>query len=159
LRWRIAILTSAALSYLDHHRVAVRAAIPDHPGYAELKPCGRLPIRGGEQDFTLYAFRELPAGHALDYIEFDTNRVGGLTQARKVAALGEAYSVPVVPRAGQMHNYQLVMDSLNCPMAEYFPMVDVAIGNELFWYIFDGEPKQPRTASISTTMCPGSASL
>ena len=26
-------------------------------------------------------------------------------------------------------------------MAEFFPMVDVEVGNELFWYIFDGEPK------------------
>jgi hypothetical protein len=26
-------------------------------------------------------------------------------------------------------------------MAEYFPMVDVEVGNELFWYIFDGEPR------------------
>ncbi len=26
------------------------------------------------------------------------------------------------------------------PMAEFFPQVDVEVGNELFWYIFDGEP-------------------
>jgi L-rhamnonate dehydratase len=26
-------------------------------------------------------------------------------------------------------------------MAEYFPTVDVEVGNELFWYIFTGEPK------------------
>jgi L-rhamnonate dehydratase len=30
---------------------------------------------------------------------------------------------------------------LNSPMAEYFPIVDVEVGNELFWYIFQGEPK------------------
>jgi hypothetical protein len=40
-----------------------------------------------------------------------------------------------------MHNYHLVMASLNSPMAEYFPMVDVEVGNELFWYVFQGEPK------------------
>jgi hypothetical protein len=26
-------------------------------------------------------------------------------------------------------------------MAEYFPPVDVEVGNELFWYIFEGEPR------------------
>ena len=31
--------------------------------------------------------------------------------------------------------------SLNSPMAEYFPVVDVEVGNELFWYIFEGERK------------------
>jgi hypothetical protein len=32
------------------------------------------------------------------------------------------------------------MASLNSPMAEFFPVHNVEIGNELFWYIFDGEP-------------------
>jgi L-rhamnonate dehydratase len=32
------------------------------------------------------------------------------------------------------------MASLNSPMAEFFPVFDVEIGNELFWYIFEGEP-------------------
>ncbi len=116
--------------------------IPDDMhGYAELKSYGRIPIAGGEHEFTAYGFRDLLEARALDYIQFDTNRVGGLTQARKIAALAEAYSVPVIPHAGQMHNYHVVMASLNSPMAEYFPVVDVEVGNELFWYIFDGEPK------------------
>lgn len=116
--------------------------IPDDVhGYAELKSYGRIPIAGGEHEFTVYGFRDLLEARALDYIQFDTNRVGGLTQARKIAALAEAYSVPVIPHAGQMHNYHAVMASLNSPMAEYFPVVDVEVGNELFWYIFNGEPK------------------
>jgi L-rhamnonate dehydratase len=117
------------------------AVIPDDiHGYAELKRCGRIPIAGGEHEFTLYGFRELLEAHAVDYIQFDTNRVGGITQARKIAALAEAYSVPVIPHAGQMHNFHVVMASFNSPMAEFFPMVDVEVGNELFWYIFKGEP-------------------
>lgn len=116
--------------------------IPDDVhGYAELKSYGRIPIAGGEHEFTAYGFRDLLEARALDYIQFDTNRVGGLTQARKIAALAEAYSVPVIPHAGQMHNYHVVMASLNSPLAEYFPVVDVEVGNELFWYIFNGEPK------------------
>jgi L-rhamnonate dehydratase len=116
--------------------------IPDEiHGYAELKRFGRIPIAAGEHEFTLHGFRELLEARALDYIQFDTNRVGGISQARKIAALAEAYGVPVIPHAGQMHNYHVVMASLNSPMAEYFPMVNVEVGNELFWYIFKGEPK------------------
>jgi L-rhamnonate dehydratase len=116
--------------------------IPDDiHGYAELKSRGIIPIAGGEHEFTLYGFRQLLDAKAVDYIQFDTNRVGGLTQARKIAALAEAHSVPVIPHAGQMHNYHVVMASLNSPMAEFFPPVDVEVGNELFWYIFNGEPK------------------
>jgi L-alanine-DL-glutamate epimerase-like enolase superfamily enzyme len=115
--------------------------IPDDiHSYAELKRFGRIPISGGEHEHTIYGFRELIESHCVDYIQFDTNRVGGISQARKIAALAEAYSIPVVPHAGQMHNYHVVMASLNSPMAEFFPPVDVEVGNELFWYCFDGEP-------------------
>ena len=125
-----------------HLRWLEEPVIPDDiQGYAELKSCGRIPIAGGEHEFTLYGFRELLAARAVDYIQFDTNRVGGISQARKIAALAEAHSVPVIPHAGQMHNYHVVMASLNSPMAEYFPPVDVEVGNELFWYIFHGEPR------------------
>ncbi len=125
-----------------HLRWLEEPVIPDDVrGYAELKSYGRIPIAGGEHEFTLYGFRELLQANALDYIQFDTNRVGGISQARKIAALAEAFSIPVIPHAGQMHNYHVVMASLNSPMAEFFPPVDVEVGNELFWYIFQGEPK------------------
>ena len=124
-----------------HLRWLEEPVIPDDiHGYAELKTRSSIPIAGGEHEFTLHGFRELLEARAVDYIQFDTNRVGGLSQARKITALAEAHSVPVIPHAGQMHNYHIVMASLNSPMAEYFPRVDVEVGNELFWYIFKGEP-------------------
>ncbi len=117
------------------------AIIPDDiHGYAELRQLTNIPIAGGEHEFTIYGFRELIENHCVDYIQFDTNRVGGITQARKIAQMAEAYSIPVVPHAGQMHNYHVSMANLNCPISEFFPKVDVEVGNELFWYIFDGEP-------------------
>jgi L-alanine-DL-glutamate epimerase-like enolase superfamily enzyme len=118
------------------------AVIPDDiHGYAALKAYGRVPIAGGEHEFTMYGFRELLEAEAVDYIQVDTNRVGGISQARKICALAESFSIPVIPHAGQMHNYHVVMASYNSPMAEYFPIVDVEVGNELFWYIFAGEPE------------------
>jgi L-rhamnonate dehydratase len=116
--------------------------IPDDTrGYRELKSYGRVPIAGGEHEFTIFGFRDLLEANALDYIQFDTNRVGGISQARKICALAESFQIPVVPHAGQMHNFHVVMASLNSPIAEFFPKVDVEVGNELFWYIFDGEPE------------------
>ncbi len=125
-----------------HLRWLEEPVIPDNvSGYAELKAMGCMPISGGEHEFTAYGFRDLLEARAVDVIQFDTNRVGGFTQARKVCAMAEAFEVPVIPHAGQMHNYHVTMSSLNCPMAEYFPITEVEVGNELFWYIFDGEPE------------------
>ncbi len=39
-----------------------------------------------------------------------------------------------------MHNYHITMSSYAGPISEYFRKVPVEVGNELFWYIFDGEP-------------------
>ncbi|HEV2500044.1 MAG TPA: L-rhamnonate dehydratase [Terriglobia bacterium] len=126
----------------DYHlRWMEEPVLPDDiGGYAALKALNIMPISGGEHEYTLYGFRELIDAKAVDVIQFDTNRVGGITQARKISALAEAYEIPVIPHAGQMHNFHVVMASLNSPMAEYFPPVDVEVGNELFWYIFKGEP-------------------
>ena len=32
------------------------------------------------------------------------------------------------------------MSTLASPMAEFFPVHDVEVGNELFYYIFEGDP-------------------
>jgi L-rhamnonate dehydratase len=112
----------------------------DIDGYAQLNRLTSIPISGGEHEFSLYGFKQLLERKAVSVVQYDTNRVGGITMAHKINALCESYSVPVIPHAGQMHNYHLTMSSLNCPMSEYFPIFDVEVGNELFYYIFEGEP-------------------
>lgn len=112
----------------------------DTDGYAELNKLTSIPISGGEHEFTSYGFRQLLDKRAVSVIQYDTNRVGGITMAHKINALAEAYSVPVVPHAGQMHNYHLTMSTLASPLSEFFPVHDVEVGNELFYYIFEGDP-------------------
>lgn len=113
----------------------------DIEGYIELKKMGIMPISGGEHEFTSYGFKDLLERRAVDVIQYDTNRVGGITAARKINAMAEAWSVPVIPHAGQMHNYHLTMSTTASPMAEFFPVFDVEVGNELFYYVFKGEPQ------------------
>jgi L-rhamnonate dehydratase len=112
----------------------------DIDGYAELNRLTSIPISGGEHEFTVHGFKQLLDRKAVSVIQYDTNRVGGISAARKINALAEAYGVPVIPHAGQMHNYHLTMASVASPMAEFFPVHDVEIGNELFYYIFKGDP-------------------
>ncbi|WP_322528460.1 L-rhamnonate dehydratase [Salinicola sp. LHM] len=113
----------------------------DIDGYAELNRIAPMPISGGEHEFTVHGFRQLLEKRAVSVIQYDTNRVGGITVARKINAMAEAFEVPVIPHAGQMHNYHLTMSSLASPMSEFFPVHDVEIGNELFYYLFEGDPE------------------
>lgn len=112
----------------------------DLAGYAELRAMNLVEISGGEHEYTLHGFRQALDMGAFGIAQFDVNRVGGITAAQKIAHLCEALDVPVIPHAGQMHNYHITMSSHAAPIAEYFPKVPVEVGNELFWYIFDGEP-------------------
>jgi L-alanine-DL-glutamate epimerase-like enolase superfamily enzyme len=112
----------------------------DLAGYANLRAMNKVAISGGEHEYTLHGFRQALELGAFDIAQFDVNRVGGITAAKKITALCEANDIAVIPHAGQMHNYHLTMSSFGAPMSEYFPKVPVEVGNELFWYIFDGEP-------------------
>ena len=55
-----------------------------HPRISRAPRFGTTPIAAGEHEHTIYGFRQLIEAKSLDYIQFDTNRVGGLTAARKI---------------------------------------------------------------------------
>jgi L-alanine-DL-glutamate epimerase-like enolase superfamily enzyme len=119
--------------------------IPDDiAGYAQIRKSVRTPISGGEHEFTRYGFRQLIDAGAVDILQPDVNRIGGITEARKVWALAATYGLRVIPHAGQSHNYHLVISSFQSPMAEYFPSpADGAPLDDdtLFWDLFEGEPR------------------
>ncbi len=115
--------------------------LPDEiGGYEALTRESPIPIAHGEHEFTLKAFGDLVRRRALDVVQFDTNRVGGITQAVKICALAEAFGLPVVPHAGQVHNYHIVASQPACSLAEYFPPNAIEVGNELPHWLFEGEP-------------------
>jgi L-rhamnonate dehydratase len=116
----------------------------DVSGYVAIRSAVNTPISGGEHEFTRYGYRELIRNQAVDILQPDVNRVGGITEARKIWAMASAYNLSVIRHAGQVHNYHLVMSHLNSPMAEYFPATDEGGGPDddtLFWRLFVGEPR------------------
>jgi L-alanine-DL-glutamate epimerase-like enolase superfamily enzyme len=114
--------------------------IPDDiEGYARIKRETNTAIAGGEHEFTRWGFRELIERRAVDWVQLDVNRVGGITEARKVVALAQAFNLPVVPHAHNYHNLHLVMASANMPLAEFFPHPE-RDGDTFFSELFHGEP-------------------
>src|SRR3990170_2915874 len=114
--------------------------LPDEiHNFAKLKKQTSIPLSGGEHEYTRYGFHDLLQTNALDIFQFDTNRVGGFTEAQKICNMALVHGVEIIPHGGQMHNLHVVMSSFASPMAEYFPQTEIEVGNEMFWYIFDGE--------------------
>ncbi|OWT80279.1 MULTISPECIES: mandelate racemase/muconate lactonizing enzyme family protein [unclassified Achromobacter] len=64
---------------------------------ADLRSRTRTPICGSESLAGLPVFRDLLAADALDVVMLDLCWCGGLTTARKIAALAQAYAKPLAP--------------------------------------------------------------
>jgi D-galactarolactone cycloisomerase len=69
----------------------------DVRGYAELRSRLSTPIAGGENEHTLYGFRELLSAGAVDVAQPDVGSCGGITAMRHIAALAQAHGVQVNP--------------------------------------------------------------
>jgi D-galactarolactone cycloisomerase len=72
----------------------------DLDGYVELCRSLDVPIAGGEETCTKFGFRDIVARRAMDIIQPDVSRCGGFTEAKKILALAEAWSIPCVPHNG-----------------------------------------------------------
>ena len=57
----------------------------------------RVPIAAGENIYTRYGFRPFLEKQALSIIQPDFSKTGGLMEGLKIAAMAEAYNVPVAP--------------------------------------------------------------
>ncbi|WP_422927436.1 enolase C-terminal domain-like protein [Singulisphaera sp. PoT] len=110
----------------------------DLDGYARIRASTRTAIAGGEHEFTRYGFKELITRGCVDYVQLDVNRVGGVTEARKIWALASAFSLPVVPHSQNYHNQHLIMSHVNSPLSEYLPP-DYRDGDTFLSELFIGD--------------------
>jgi L-rhamnonate dehydratase len=110
----------------------------DIAGYARIRASVGTPIAGGEHEFTRFGFRALIDAGAVDILQPDVNRMGGVTEARKVWALAQAHGLQVTPHSHNFHNLHLVMSHMNSPLAEWFPS-EYLDGDTFFSTLFRGE--------------------
>lgn len=66
-------------------------------GLTQLRRDVRVPIATGETAVGRRAFAPLLAAGVVDYVTVDVQWTGGIGEARKVAALADAYAVPIAP--------------------------------------------------------------
>lgn len=106
-------------------------------------------ITGGEHEFTRYGFRELIEKRAVDILQPDIYRAGGLSELKKIAAMASAYGLPVIPHGVGAPTYHFVISTVNCPRAEF---VDIfAQGGKP---LLQGEP-QPQNGVVTLPDTPG----
>jgi len=85
-----------------------------------------VPIALGEHVYTTHAFRDYIESNAVDVVQVDVCRVGGITPWLEVAALAHAANLRICPHAGdlmQVHQH-LVKAIPNSWMLEVIPLWD-----------------------------------
>ncbi|MDQ2774385.1 MAG: mandelate racemase/muconate lactonizing enzyme family protein [Acidobacteriota bacterium] len=65
--------------------------------YHELAAATSLPLIAGERMAGKMQFEELLASRTVKYVMFDMTWCGGLTEAHKIAAMADAYELPIAP--------------------------------------------------------------
>lgn len=69
----------------------------DHAMLADLRAQVPIPIAIGERLLNKWEFRTVLQAHALDIAQPEVMHCGGVTEMRKIAALADAFSIPVAP--------------------------------------------------------------
>jgi L-alanine-DL-glutamate epimerase-like enolase superfamily enzyme len=71
----------------------------DYAGLARVRAAVRIPIAAGENDATVFGFRELMARGAADIVQPSVTKVGGLLEMKKIAGLAASANVTLVPHS------------------------------------------------------------
>jgi len=71
----------------------------DIEGSAAVAAALDTPLAAGENEFTRYGFRDLIINKALDIAQPDVTWCGGITEAKKIAAMASAWNIPCVPHS------------------------------------------------------------
>ena len=93
----------------------------DYTGLARVADALITPLAGGECLYGITPFRHMIEAHSVDIIMIDLNRVGGIANWMKVAAMAEAFNLPVVSHLFPEIHVHLVSAIPNGLTVEYMP--------------------------------------
>jgi L-alanine-DL-glutamate epimerase-like enolase superfamily enzyme len=93
----------------------------DYNGLARVADALTTPLAGGECLYGITPFRHMIEAHSVDIVMIDLIRVGGIANWMKVAALAEAFNLPVVSHLFPEVHVHLIASIPNGLTVEYMP--------------------------------------
>jgi L-alanine-DL-glutamate epimerase-like enolase superfamily enzyme len=162
LDWKAALRAISLFADCDIYFVETPLPSDDIDGYAKLVEASPVRIAAGEWLNTRFEFREYMRLNALDVVQPDVGRVGGLTEARRVANEARDRGLVVVPHCwksgiGIAASMQLSAVSPACHFIEYLPveLADSRLRRELVvdeYSLVDGRLELPDRPGIGVTL-------
>lgn len=110
------------------------------------------PIALGELLYQFDTYKEFVVAGAVDYLQPDATRCGGITAVWEIADLGMAFNLPVTPHHGDMMQAQLhlVMAHPSCSLLEYIPWTLDCFEHPVI--VKDGFYQTPTAPGAGTTL-------
>jgi L-alanine-DL-glutamate epimerase-like enolase superfamily enzyme len=93
----------------------------DYTGLARVADALITPLAGGECLYGITPFRHMIEAQSVDIVMIDLNRVGGISNWMKVAAMAEAFNLPVVSHLLPEIHVHLIAAVPNGLTVEYMP--------------------------------------
>ncbi|MCD6529354.1 mandelate racemase/muconate lactonizing enzyme family protein [Candidatus Bathyarchaeota archaeon] len=94
----------------------------DVEGLAKIAKSTEIPLALGENEYTKYGFKELMVRGAIGVVIGGVARVGGITEWKKIAAMAQAFGIPVAP---QGIDYATISALASIPNGLYVEFADI----------------------------------
>ena len=121
----------------------------DLDGCAEVRAALDTPIAAGETEYTRYGMRDILAAGAVDVLMPDLQRIGGLSEMRRVAAIAAAHEVPISSHLFTEHSLCIAGSEAGCISVEHMPW-NACLFNEAM-EIVDGQIPIPSRPGVGFT--------
>lgn len=120
--WSVNTATRMAkrLEHFDVRWLEEPVVAENYEGYAQVKASTEIPIAGGESEYTKFGFKELFHRDCIDVCQADVGKVGGITEYMKIAAMAEAYNLPMCPHGRGLVSAHCVAATPNGMIVEFF---------------------------------------
>jgi L-alanine-DL-glutamate epimerase-like enolase superfamily enzyme len=120
--------------------------------YAEIRRNVRIPISGGEHEYTRWGLKMLMDAGACDVLQPDIYWAGGISEMMKIIALASAYDLVVIPHGHSTPasaHLIAAWPQTTCPLLEY-----LVKWNEIHQFFLKA-PLQPINGVVTLPTTPG----
>lgn len=132
--------------------------VPAHDleGHAEVRARIDVPLASGETEYTRFGMKSMIQSKACDILMPDLQRIGGLTEMRKVSALASAFDMPVSTHIFTEQSLCFAGSTPNCISIEHMPWFASLFNEDM--ELVDGELLIPERAGTGFSFSEEAAS-
>lgn len=124
-------------------------AAHDLKGQARVMQAINIPIASGETDYTRYGMKNILDSHSVDFLMPDLQRIGGLSEFRKSAALASSYNIPISTHIFTEQSLSIAGSSMNCISVEHVDWFSPLYKEDMI--IQNGKVAMPTTPGLGFT--------